>query len=79
MTRDELCRLLKEAAPLAGWDDDSLNAAAVLSSLDVILISVRLFDLYGIRIPSREMKRGNFLSIDAVWQLCKRIQGGMTT
>ena len=79
MTRDELCRLLKEAAPLAGWDDDSLNAAAVLSSLDVILISVRLFDLYGIRIPSREMKRGNFLSIDAVWQLCERIQRGMTT
>ena len=79
MTRDELCRLLKDAAPLAGWDDDSPDTAAVLSSLDVILISVRLFDLYGIRIPSREMKRGNFLSIDAVWQLCKRIQGGMTT
>ena len=79
MTRDELCRLLKDAAPLAGWEDDSPDAAAVLSSLDVILISVRLFDLYGIRIPSREMKRGNFLSIDAVWQLCKRIQGGMTT
>ena len=75
MTRDELCRLLKDAAPLAGWDDDSPDAAVVLSSLDVILISVRLFDLYGIRIPSREMKRGNFLSIDAVWQLCKRIQG----
>ena len=79
MTRDELCRLLKDAAPLAGWDDDSPDAAAVLSSLDVILISVRLFDLYGIRIPSREMKRGNVLSIDAVWQLCRRIQGGMTT
>ena len=79
MTRDELCRLLKDAAPLAGWEDDSPDAAAVLSSLDVILISVRLFDLYGIRIPSREMKRGNFLSIDAVWPLCKRIQGGMTT
>ena len=76
MTRDELCRLLKDAAPLAGWEDDSPDAAAVLSSLDVIL---RLFDLYGIRIPSREMKRENFLSIDAVWQLCKRIQGGMTT
>ncbi len=79
MTRDELCRLLKDAAPLAGWEDDSPDAAAVLSSLDVILISVRLFDLYGIRIPSREMKHENFLSIDAVWQLCKRIQGGMTT
>ena len=79
MTRDELCRLLKEVAPLAGWDDDSLNAAAVLSSLDVILIIVRLFDLYGIRIPSREMKRENFLSTEAVWQLCERIQRGMTT
>ena len=79
MTRDELCRLLKDAAPLAGWDDGSPDAAVVLSSLDVILISVRLFDLYGIRIPSREMKRENVLSIDAVWQLCRRIQGGMTT
>ena len=73
MTRDELNRLLKDAAPLAGWDGDNPDGKAVLTSLDVILISVRLYDRYGIRIPSREMKRENFCSSEAIWQLCERL------
>ena len=79
MTRDELCRLLKDAAPLAGWNHGDPDSEVVLTSLDVILINVRLYDLYGIRIPSREMKHENFRSLETIWWLCDRIQRGLTT
>ena len=72
MNRDDLTRLLADAAPLAGWTGDS-NREVTLSSLDVILIVVRLYDQYGIRIQSQEIKRENFRSAEALWELCQKI------
>ena len=57
MTKSELYALLAEAVPSAGWSD-SPGMETTLTSLDVILIVVRLYDQYGIRIPSQEIKSG---------------------
>ncbi|MBQ9664671.1 MAG: hypothetical protein IJV40_16110 [Oscillospiraceae bacterium] len=74
MNRDDLTRLLADAAPLAGWTGD-FKSEVTLTSLDVILIVVRLYDQYGIRIPSQEIKRENFRSAEALWELCQKIMG----
>ena len=74
MTKDELYLLLKNAAPLAGWSDEDSEKKINLTSLDVILIAVKLYEKYGLRIPSREMKKENFLSAEAVWKLCQKIR-----
>ncbi len=76
MTRDELFCLLANSAPSAGWDSSDLNKEILLSSLDVILITACLYEKHGIRIPSGELKRENFHSAEAIWQLCKKITGG---
>lgn len=73
MTRDELLQLLTDAAPMAGWDSSDWDKDVILTSLDVILITVRLYDRRGIRIPSGEIKRENFHSAEAIWQLCERL------
>ena len=74
MTKDELYLLLKNAAPLAGWSDEDSEKKINLTSLDVILIAVKLYEKYGLRIPSREIKKENFLSAEAVWKLCQKIR-----
>ena len=78
MTKDELFCLLKEAAPLAGWENDSGREIS-LASLDVILIVVRLYDQFGIRVPSQEIKKENFCSAEAMWKLCQKLTGGDNT
>ena len=75
MTKIELYRLLKNAAPLAGWSDEDPEKEISLTSLDVILIAVKLYEEYGLRIPSREMKKENFRSAETVWKLCQKIRG----
>ena len=74
MTKDELYRLLKTAAPLAGWSDDDSGRDIDLTSLDAILIAAKLYEQYGLRIPSREMKKENFRSAEAIWKLCQIIE-----
>ena len=78
MTKSELYALLAEAAPSAGWSDSSGRETA-LTSLDVIMIAVRLYDRYGIRIPSQEIKRENFRTAEALWELCQRLKEGNQT
>ena len=72
MSRDELTRLVRDAAPFAGWGDDP-DAAVDLTSLDVILIVSQLFEKHGIAVPSSELKRENFRSLNTVWALCERV------
>ena len=73
MTKDELYLLLKNAAPLAGWSDKDSGGDIDLTSLDAILIAAQLYEQYGLRIPSREMKKENFRSAEAVWKLCQKL------
>ena len=78
MTKSELYALLAEAVPSAGWSD-SPGMETTLTSLDVILIVVRLYDQYGIRIPSQEIKSDNFRSAEALWELCQQLKEGNQT
>ena len=73
MTKDDLYRLLTDAVPLAGWTE-APGGEAVLTSLDVIVIIARLYDQYGIRIPSNEIKKENFRSVETLWELCQKMK-----
>ena len=76
MSMEDLRRLLSECAPAVDWMTLEPEAPAAMNSLDVIVFIARLYDEYRIAVPSELLKRENFASLNAIWRLCERLNGG---
>lgn len=73
-TMDELLEVLKRAVPKGDWfAEGDLVDDGIIDSIDIISAIAEITDEFDIRIPSDEMKNENFNSVQAIYDLVKRL------
>lgn len=74
LTREELLEVLCRAVPNGEWEaEGDLVDDGIIDSIDVISAIAEMTDEFDIKIPSDEMKNENFNSLDAIFNLVKRL------
>lgn len=72
---DELLQVLKRALPNVDWETDKLLVDdGVIDSMDVVAVISEITDEYDIEIPSEEMEPENFNSVQAIYNMIKRLE-----
>lgn len=72
---EELLEVLKRALPKVDWESDSLLVDdGIIDSMDVVTVISEITDEYDIEIPSEEMEPENFNSVQAIYDMIKRLE-----
>lgn len=71
----ELLEILKEILPNVEWESDlDLVDEGILNSIDIITIISEITDEYDVKISTDEMKAENFNSVQAIYDMIKRLE-----
>lgn len=71
----DLLELLKEVLPHVDWEsEDDLVDDGLLNSIDIITIISEITDEYDITISADEMQAENFNSVQAIYEMIKRLE-----
>lgn len=72
---EELLEVLKRALPNVDWQSDALLVDdGIIDSMDVVTVISEITDEYDIEIPSEEMEPENFNSVQAIYNMIKRLE-----
>ena len=72
---EELLNVLKKAVPKANWEaEGDLVDDGIIDSIDIVSAIAEIMDFYDIEIPSEEMEPETFNSVQAIYELIKRMQ-----
>lgn len=76
MDKQKVEAFLRRALPGVDFDAGLPLWQAGLSSLDILIVVSQIYAEFGVRIPSIEMKRENFESVETVFQMIERNRKG---
>ena len=72
--RDELIEILAMINPAIDAEDEDLNIAEDLDSMDIIALIAELEDKFDIEITMEEKTEENFQNVDTLVEMIKRLQ-----
>ena len=72
--RDEVIEILAMINPAIDAEDEDLNIAEDLDSMDIIALIAELEDKFDIEITMEEKTEENFQNVDTLVEMIKRIQ-----
>jgi len=71
----QLKEILKEILPNVDWEtEEDLVDEGILNSIDIITIISEITDEYDIKISTDEMRAENFNSVQAIYNMIKRLE-----
>ena len=72
--RDEVIEILAMINPAIDAEDEDLNIAEDLDSMDIIALIAELEDKFEIEITMEEKTEENFQNVDTLVEMIKRLQ-----
>ena len=72
--RDEVIDILNMISPALDVDDEDLNIAEDLDSMDIIALIAELEDKFDIEITMEEKTEENFENVDTLVEMIERLQ-----
>ena len=72
--RDDVIELLAMINPAIDAEDEDLNIAEDLDSMDIIALIAELEDKFDIEITMEEKTEENFQNVDTLVEMIKRLQ-----
>ena len=72
--RDEVIEILAMINPAIDAEDEDLNIAEDLDSMDIIALIAELEDKFDIEITMEEKTEENFQNVDTLVEMIKRLQ-----
>ena len=72
--RDEVIEILAMINPAIDAEDEDLNIAEDLDSMDIIALIAELEDKFDIEITMEEKTEENFQNLDTLVEMIKRLQ-----
>lgn len=72
--RDEVIEILAMINPAIDAEDEDLNIAEDLDSMDIIALIAELEDKFDIEITMEEKTEENFQNVDTLVKMIKRLQ-----
>ena len=72
--RDEVIEILAMINPAIDAEDEDLNTAEDLDSMDIIALIAELEDKFDIEITMEEKTEENFQNVDTLVEMIKRLQ-----
>lgn len=72
--RDEVIEILAMINPAIDAEDEDLNIAEDLDSIDIIALIAELEDKFDIEITMEEKTEENFQNVDTLVEMIKRLQ-----
>lgn len=72
--RDEVIEILAMINPAIDAEDEDLNIAENLDSMDIIALIAELEDKFDIEITMEEKTEENFQNVDTLVEMIKRLQ-----
>lgn len=72
--RDEVIEILAMINPAIDAEDEDLNIAEALDSMDIIALIAELEDKFDIEITMEEKTEENFQNVDTLVEMIKRLQ-----
>ena len=72
--RDEVIEILAIINPAIDAEDEDLNIAEDLDSMDIIALIAELEDKFDIEITMEEKTEENFQNVDTLVEMIKRLQ-----
>ena len=72
--RDEVIEILAMINPAIDAEDEDLNIAEGLDSMDIIALIAELEDKFDIEITMEEKTEENFQNVDTLVEMIKRLQ-----
>ncbi len=72
--RDEVIEILAMINPAIDAEDEDLNIAEDLDSMDIIALIAELEDKFDIEITMEEKTEENFENVDTLVEMIKRLQ-----
>lgn len=72
--RDEVIEILAMINPAIDAEDEDLNIAEDLDSMDIIALIAELEDRFDIEITMEEKTEENFQNVDTLVEMIKRLQ-----
>ena len=72
--RDEVIEILAMINPAIDAEDEDLNIAEDLDSMDIIALIAELEDKFDIEITMEEKTEENFQNVDILVEMIKRLQ-----
>lgn len=72
--RDEVIEILAMINPAIDAEDEDLNIAEDLDSMDIIALIAELEDKFDIEITMEEKTEENFRNVDTLVEMIKRLQ-----
>ena len=72
--RDEVIEILAMINPAFDAEDEDLNIAEDLDSMDIIALIAELEDKFDIEITMEEKTEENFQNVDTLVEMIKRLQ-----
>ena len=72
--RDEVIEILAMINPAIDAEDEDLNIAEDLDSMDIIALIAELEDKFDIEITMEEKTEENFQNVDTLVEIIKRLQ-----
>lgn len=72
--RDEVIEILAMINPAIDAEDEELNIAEDLDSMDIIALIAELEDKFDIEITMEEKTEENFQNVDTLVEMIKRLQ-----
>ena len=72
--RDEVSEILAMINPAIDAEDEDLNIAEDLDSMDIIALIAELEDKFDIEITMEEKTEENFQNVDTLVEMIKRLQ-----
>ena len=72
--RDEVIEILAMINPAIDAEDEDLNIAEDLDSMDIITLIAELEDKFDIEITMEEKTEENFQNVDTLVEMIKRLQ-----
>lgn len=76
MDKQKVEAFLRETLPGVDFNAGVPLEQAGLSSLDILIVVSQIYAKFGVRIPSVEMKRENFESVETIFQMIERNRKG---
>lgn len=71
---EELLEILNQMHPDVDFEiEDDLIGNGVLDSLDIVTLITEINDTFDVSIPAEEVIPENFSSVDAIWELIRRL------
>lgn len=72
--RDEVIDIINMISPTLDVDDEDLNIAEDMDSMDIIALIAELEDKFDIEITMEEKTEENFENVDTLVEMIKRLQ-----